>query len=70
MRKNFKMGLGVLVFGGVLMSVSYWQTNVQADLATGITVATKAYSVVFLIGVIFVILSLLFFLFAATSGKK
>ena len=62
MRKNFKIGLGVLVFGAVLMGASYRQTNVQADLATGITAATKTYSIIFLVGVVFVILSLLFFL--------
>jgi len=70
MRKNFKVGLGVLVLGAVLMGVSYWQTGVSADIAGGLNQATRTFSIIFLIGIGLVILSLLFFLFAATSDKK
>jgi len=70
MRKNFKKGLGVLVLGGVLMAFSYWQTTAQADLAFGITDVTRIYGIVFIVGVGLVVLSLLFFLFAANSNKK
>lgn len=70
MRENFKKGLGVLFAGGLLMGLSYWQTTVQADFVSGLGTTTRIMGVVFIIGVILVVLSLLYFLFAANSNKK
>ena len=69
MKKKIRWGLGTLVLGALLMGVSYWQTSVQADTNLGLTSTTQTLSIVFLIGTVLVVASILFFLFAASSDK-
>jgi hypothetical protein len=69
MKKKVGWGLGTLVLGALLMGVSYWQTSAQADVNLGITTTTQTLSIVFLVGTVLMVASILFFLFAASSKK-
>jgi len=69
MHNKLRWGFGLTILSGILMGVSYWQVNVQADTLAINNSSLQTSNYLFLIGIILAVIAVIFFVLAALSKK-